>query len=55
MGAAKPGFLSCEWLLELFGREPERARERYREFVEIGIEIGRSRRVRGTGPGTWLD
>jgi putative transposase len=55
IGTAPPGFLSCEWLLALFGREPKRARERYREFVEIGIEVGRSRHVRGTGPGTWLD
>ncbi len=55
VGTATPGFLSCEWLLEFFGRQPERARERYREFVEIGIKIRPSGRVGGTGPGTWLD
>ena len=54
VGLADPGFLSRAWLLERFGRDPERARHRYREFVEDGIERALSSHVRGTGPGTWL-
>jgi putative transposase len=35
-------FVHVDWLLAQFGRERDRARERYRQFVEEGVPRGRS-------------
>jgi putative transposase len=43
VGAASvPRFLTCEWLLEQFGREPKAARAAYAAFVSDGARAGRA-------------
>lgn len=54
VGRADLGFLSRDWLLERFGRDPQSAQNHYREFVEDGLERALRSHVRGTGPGTGL-
>jgi putative transposase len=42
IGPAEPGFLALDRLLPLFGRDEERARRRYREFVDEGMRTARA-------------
>jgi putative transposase len=54
--AKQPAFLSTNWILSLFSRDSNRARELYAEFVAAGARLTRQRRsspipMPGTGTG----